>query len=112
MSSQHTSINIFTKNIRQGVNLNKLVLKHSVLAVALTLATTQLALAQEEASKPVTTVYVTGSNIKRADKEGSSPVEVISAKQIRETGANTVAELLHSIPAFGSGSSLDTTDGG
>lgn len=92
--------------------MNKqLVMKHSVVAVALTLATTHFAMAQEAAAKPIQ-VYVTGSNIKRSDKEGSSPVEVVSAKQIAETGANTVAELLHSIPAFGSGTSLDTTDGG
>ena len=91
---------------------NQLVLKHSVAAVALTLASAQVAIAQQTAAQPVTQVFVTGSNIKRSDKEGSSPVEVVSAKQIAETGANTVAELLHSIPAFGSGTSLDTTDGG
>ena len=93
--------------------MNKqLVLKHSVLAVALTLAGTHLAMAQQAAAQPITQVFVTGSNIKRSDKEGSSPVEVVTAKQIADTGASTVAELLHSIPAFGSGASLDTTDGG
>ena len=93
--------------------MNKqLVLKQSVIAVALTLAGSNVVLAQQAAAEPVTKVYVTGSNIKRADKEGTSAVEVVSAKQIRETGANTVAELLHSIPAFGSGTALDITDGG
>jgi iron complex outermembrane receptor protein len=52
-------------------------------------------------------VYVTGSNIKRADKEDSSPITVMTAKDISATGANTVAELLHNIPAFGSGTSND-----
>jgi iron complex outermembrane receptor protein len=79
--------------------------KHSVLAVALTLAAPALVFAQAEA--PVQKVYVTGSNIKRADKEDSSPISVMTAKEIAATGANTVAELLHSIPAFGSGSSND-----
>ena len=88
----------------------KLVLKRSVIAVAMAVAA-QAAFAQE-AQAPVQKVFVTGSNIKRADKEGSSPVQTVSAKQIAATGANTVAELLHSIPAFGSGASVDGSDGG
>ncbi|XYJ09189.1 TonB-dependent receptor [Telluria sp. B2] len=88
-----------------------LAVKRSVVAVALTLASSSVVFAQQEAAAPVTKVYVTGSNIKRADKEGSSPVGVMNAKQIEATGANTVAELLHSIPAFGSGTSNDITDG-
>lgn len=91
---------------------NKLVLKQSVIAIALALGSTQFAIAQQAAEAPVAKVFVTGSNIKRSDKEGSSPVQTVSAKQIAATGANTVAELLHSIPAFGSGSSVDVTDGG
>lgn len=87
------------------------VVKRSVVAVALTLASSSVVFAQQEAAAPVTKVYVTGSNIKRADKEGSSPVGTMSAKQIEQTGANTVAELLHSIPAFGSGTSNDGIDG-
>ncbi len=81
----------------------------------MTLASSHIVMAQDGA--PATDgsalkVFVTGSNIKRAEKEGSSPVEVISSKQIVASGANTVAELLHSIPAFGSGSSVDVVDGG
>ena len=87
------------------------VVKRSVVAVALTLASSSVVFAQQEAAAPVQKVYVTGSNIKRADKEGSSPVGVLNARQIEQTGANTVAELLHSIPAFGSGSSNDIIDG-
>ncbi len=93
----------------------QLVVKRSVIAVAVALASTSAAFAQEAAqdstAAPVQKVYVTGSNIKRADKEGSSPVATINAKQIAATGANTVSELLHSIPAFGSGTSNDITDG-
>ncbi|MES2259041.1 MAG: TonB-dependent receptor [Pseudomonadota bacterium] len=95
---------------------NHLVLKQSVIAVALTLGASQFALAQQapadEAGKSVQKVFVTGSNIKRADREGSSPVQVLTARQIQATGANTVAELLHSIPAFGAGASIDVVDGG
>ena len=88
----------------------KLVMKRSAVAVAMAVAA-QAAFAQE-AQAPVQKVFVTGSNIKRADKEGSSPVQTVSAKQIAATGANTVAELLRSIPAFGSGASVDGSDGG
>jgi iron complex outermembrane receptor protein len=91
---------------------NKLVLKQGVIAIALALGSTQFAIAQQAAEAPVTKVFVTGSNIKRADKEGSSPIQTVTAKQIAASGANTVAELLHSIPAFGSGTSVDVVDGG
>jgi iron complex outermembrane receptor protein len=87
----------------------QLAVKRSVLAVALTLAAPGIVLAQAE---QVQKVYVTGSNIKRADKEDSSPITVMTAKDIAASGANTVAELLHNIPAFGSGNSTDVTDGG
>ncbi len=90
---------------------NKIILKQGVLAVALAFGSTQFAVAQENTA-PVQKVYVTGSNIKRADKEGSSPVQTVTAKQIQASGANTVAELLHNIPAFGSGTSIDVVDGG
>jgi iron complex outermembrane receptor protein len=78
--------------------------------VALTLAAPGFVFAQADQA-PVQKVYVTGSNIKRADKEDSSPITVMTAKEISATGANTVAELLHNIPAFGSGTSNDITDG-
>ncbi|MES3021717.1 MAG: TonB-dependent receptor [Pseudomonadota bacterium] len=91
---------------------NKLVLKHSVIAVAFTLSCSTIVKAQVATDAQTVTVYVTGSNLKRTQKEGASPVETISLKQIEDSGANTVAELLHSIPAFGSGASIDTVDGG
>jgi len=87
----------------------QLAVKHSVLAVALTLAVPGFVYAQAEQAQ-VQKVYVTGSNIKRADKEDSSPITVMTAKEITATGANTVAELLHNIPAFGTGTANDIRD--
>jgi iron complex outermembrane receptor protein len=84
--------------------------KYSVIAVALTLASPATVLAQ--AQEPMQKVYVTGSNIKRADKEDSSPISVLNAKEIAATGANTVAELLRNIPAMGSGTANDIRDDG
>jgi iron complex outermembrane receptor protein len=90
-----------------------LALKHSVFAVGLTLASPAIAFAQQvDAEGEIQKVFITGSNIKRAGKESASPVVTMSARQIADTGANTVAELLQSIPAFGSGASVDITDGG
>jgi iron complex outermembrane receptor protein len=106
------------ENPRRGVLLhsaaigeilsNKLVIKRSVAAVALTLVSSSVVFAQQAEQSPVQKVYVTGSNIKRADKEGTSPITTLTSKEIAATGANTVAELLHSIPAFGSGTANDT----
>jgi len=55
-------------------------------------------------------VEVTGSNIKRADKEGTSPIQTITAKDIRESGATTVLELLKQVPSLGVGGYNDTPD--
>ena len=97
----------------------QLVLKQSVIAVSLALATMHSALAQQAISttpatdsKLAATVYVTGSNLKRSDREGTSPVSVITAKDIKDTGAATVSELLREIPSMGSDNNLDTNDGG
>ncbi|MEW6369998.1 MAG: TonB-dependent receptor [Pseudomonadota bacterium] len=85
--------------------MNKqLVLKRSVVAVAVALATAQAAYAQQgPASAPeagVQKVYVTGSNIKRAvDTETSSPVQVVTAAEIATIGASTVKDVLDTLTA-------------
>ncbi len=86
-------------------------LKKSVLAVAMTL-TAPAILAQHAPTTPSQTVYVTGSNLKRVDKEGTSPVQVVTAQDIKDTGAQTVQELMRFVPAIGSDSNYDSTDGG
>ena len=94
--------------------MNKhLVLKQSVIAVALTLASSQVAvIAQTAPTAPAATVYITGSNLKRTDREGPSPVQTITAKDIKDTGAATVMELMQGVPAMGTDNNLDTADGG
>ncbi len=44
-------------------------------------------------------VEVTGSNIKRLAAETASPVEVITRAQIKQTGANTVRQILDTVTA-------------
>ena len=79
----------------------QLVLKTSVVAVALTLATH--AGAQQTAANPaapVQKVYVTGSNIARAvDTETSSPIQVVTAAEIATIGASTVKDVLDTLTA-------------
>jgi len=90
---------------------NKLVLKQSVIAVALAIAATSNASAQN-VTQETQTVYVTGSNLKRTEKEGTQPIQVITSKDIRETGAATVTELMRLVPSMGTDQNLDTNDGG
>lgn len=53
-------------------------------------------------------VEVTGSHIKRTSKEGPSPVDIISAKEIAATGAKTVLELMKTVPGMGADGFNDT----
>jgi iron complex outermembrane receptor protein len=106
----HIYANIF---IMKTFKNKQMALKPGVLALAMAFAAPQWVQAQQApADAPIQKVTVTGSNIKRVAIEGASPITVITAKEIKATGANSISELLHSIPAFGSGSTLDTTDGG
>ena len=79
---------------------NEILLKKSVIAVALTLASTQVVLAQEAANAPpIQKVTVTGSNIKRIDSETATPVQVIKREEITRLGVNSVKELIDSLTA-------------
>lgn len=87
-------------------------LKRSVIAVALTLASSQVVFAQQTSNEPVVQkITVTGSNIKRAEKEGTSPIHTITAKEIAESGAANIAELMKKVPSMGSDINQDLTGG-
>jgi iron complex outermembrane receptor protein len=74
--------------------------KKSVLAVAVTLACSQMAAAQQEATdQPVQRVFVTGSNIAKIDAETATPVTIMRRDDIVRTGANSVTELLNTLTA-------------
>lgn len=78
--------------------------KHSKLALATLVAiSASAALAQQTAPAPapqqLERVEVTGSNIKRLDKETVAPVEIITREQIERTGSPTAAELLRNLPS-------------
>jgi iron complex outermembrane receptor protein len=86
-------------------------LKLTVIALACGAGSTHIAAAQDSAAAPASTVFVTGSNLKRTDKEGSSPVSVITAQDIRNSGATSVADLMKLIPSMGSDGNQDNTSG-
>ncbi|MFP5389946.1 MAG: TonB-dependent receptor [Gammaproteobacteria bacterium] len=64
------------------------------------------------ADEPLQRVIVTGSNIKRTAAEGSNSVMTLSRKDIAQTGAVSVPDLLAKIPSLGSGNQVDARDGG
>jgi iron complex outermembrane recepter protein len=51
----------------------------------------------------ITEITVTGSHIRRTDTETSSPVQVITAEEIKQSGFSTTAELLGSLTANSQG---------
>ncbi len=53
-------------------------------------------------------VEITGSNIKRILAEGSSPIDRITAQEIKASGAKTVLELMRLVPSMGSDGFADT----
>jgi iron complex outermembrane receptor protein len=96
----------------ENILLKKIVLKQSVIAVALTLSSSQLVYAQLAPQEPaLQKILITGSNLKRADKEGTSPVDVITAKDIKDSGASTVAELMKLVPSMGTDTNQDQASG-
>ena len=62
------------------------------------------AVAQDAPTAQSQTVTVTGSNVRRTDSETPSPVEVITAKDIKNSGYTSVGDVLHNITANNMGS--------
>jgi len=52
---------------------------------------------------PVQRVEITGSNIRRVDAETPSPVQVITADEMKKSGYTSVADVLRNISANGAG---------
>lgn len=82
--------------------------KFSAVSVAVFTVLAMSAQAQTAPTQQLERVEVTGSNIKRINKEGTSPIDVITAKDIRASGAKTVLELMKMVPAMGADGFSDT----
>ena len=87
-------------------NIPKLALTLTALAVQ---GLSLQAQAQEQKPQQLERIEVTGSNIKRVAREGSSPVDVITASEIAASGAQNVLELMKRlVPAIGNDGFSDT----
>ena len=77
--------------------MNKIALKTSVVAVAWTLASSQVVLAQDDSAKPIEKVIVTGTNIKRIDAETATPVQILRREDIARLGVNSVRDVIDTL---------------
>ncbi len=70
----------------------------------------------QDAAAPIQRVEITGSSIKRINKEGALPVQVLTQEDIKRTGATSVTDLLQNMPAMQgfvpAASSINTGGGG
>lgn len=66
---------------------------------------------QEVPLEPTHKVTITGSNLKRTDKEGEAPVSIMTAQDIKDTGATSVEDLMKFIPSMGSNNAMDYGSG-
>jgi iron complex outermembrane receptor protein len=62
--------------------------------------------------RSMATIVVTGSNIKRTEEQGPSPVQVISAEELQSSSKVTVADVLRSISANTGNATNETSNSG
>ena len=77
--------------------------KRSKISVAVALALSGIAVSPTMAQDATQRVEVTGSNIRRTDAETASPLQTISAAELKASGYTTVSEVLRDITANGQG---------
>lgn len=67
----------------------------------------------ESASRPIEEVVITGSRIRRVDEETASPVFVMDASTIANTGVKTMGDLMMRVPAIsGAATNPQVNNGG
>ncbi len=70
------------------------------------------AVAQDESADGLGEIVVTGTRIRRVDQETASPVQVVNAAAIAESGVQTLGDLLSRIPAIGGQATNPSTNNG
>ncbi len=84
-----------------------------VFAIApVTGARAQTAPAAAPAAATTESIVVTGSRIKRSNATSDAPVSIISAEDIKHSGAQTIEDVLQRIPSIGTGGLYSTTNNG
>ena len=63
--------------------------------------------ANAQQAQRVEKIEVTGTNIKRVDTETAAPIQIITAEDLKRSGAQTVAEALRDLPLANAGSLND-----
>jgi len=64
------------------------------------------------APQKIEKIEVTGSNIKRVDAETASPIQIITAEEIRRSGQTTVTQLLRELPSNAAGGLTELSGSG
>ncbi|MEZ9199497.1 TonB-dependent receptor plug domain-containing protein [Shewanella sp. 10N.286.54.B9] len=85
-----------------------------VSAAVAAVISTPAAFAATEESANVERIQVTGSRIKRTDIEGTTPVNILTAKDIEDSGLSTISEFLRntvSVGGFNESATLSQTAG-
>jgi iron complex outermembrane recepter protein len=89
--------------------------KAKIIAIAVASACSGIAInalaqtAPIQSAPKVERIEVTGSNIKRVDAETAAPIQVITADEIRQSGKQTVTELLRDLPINAAGGLSELT---
>jgi len=89
-------------------------MKHTLLSSAVRLAVAALAVAPAvqaqtetatapDSNAPIQRVEITGSNIRRIDKETPSPVQVLSIQDLKASGYTDISDVLRNVTANGQG---------
>jgi iron complex outermembrane receptor protein len=74
------------------------------MALAATTATAQTASKPNQGSDELQEITVTGSLIKRTDSETPSPVQIITAEDLKNTGYTNISDVMRNLSANGQGS--------
>lgn len=83
-----------------------------IAAITTSLAGRALAQSPTASAQKIEKIEVTGSNIKRVDAETASPIQIITAEEIRRSGQTTVTQLLRELPSNAAGGLTELTGSG
>jgi outer membrane receptor protein involved in Fe transport len=86
------------RHIHQRQRSNELLTLTATGICALWAGSVGPAYAQEEGTATVEEVLVTGSRVRRADLQSSSPLSVLDSEQIRSTGSSNIEDSLNMLP--------------
>jgi outer membrane receptor protein involved in Fe transport len=72
----------------------------------------QAAVAQDTSVDGIAEIIVTGTRIRRVDEETASPVQVVTAAAIQESGVQTMGDFLTRLPSVGGAATNPATNNG